>query len=224
MAGRDITSNYAAFLDNQRAVLRRAQDRVGQKPQWNSRGDMIADHERFALQTRLALGVISGNHMIQQTFIPPAYPPCIQPLDKLKKIMRKDLKVETHHRGSYIALKNISTPARMTAIMSICEDENGECVMISLYMMEPEHKRTTMNILPRGQILIIKEPYLKVPVSDKGFTMRVDHLSDVLFLDEYDGRVPEKWGKPKEGMKAGYMKEVGNAALKKKQYHEAVQL
>lgn len=55
----------------------------------------------------------------------------------LRKIMIKDLNLETNHRGSYVLLRFICTAMRMTVVMNIVEDEAGSVVPFAIYMQEP---------------------------------------------------------------------------------------
>ncbi|KAK4652413.1 hypothetical protein QC762_610930 [Podospora pseudocomata] len=72
--------------------------------------------------------------------------------------------------------------------MAIVEDEKSEVFLLQLYhqveMME--------DILIPGGILIIKDPYLKL-TADGRHGLRVDHVSDVVFLLAHDKRVPSCW-------------------------------
>ncbi|KAH8590368.1 hypothetical protein B0O99DRAFT_634741 [Bisporella sp. PMI_857] len=121
---------------------------------------------------------------------PRAYTPCSSPLCELTKVMIKDL-LETHHSGTYLLLRSITPPDRMTAVMVIAEDKK-DVLMLQLYYQVPENKCATEEILGEGTILIVKEPYLKLIV-DGDYGVRVDHLSDVIYLPAHDKQTPNGW-------------------------------
>jgi chemotaxis signal transduction protein len=68
-----------------------------------------------------------------------------------------------------------------------------ECVLLQLYGREHENDRPVNEILSEGMVIVVKEPYFKVN-SEGGYGMRVDHVSDILWLSETDGRDPAKFG------------------------------
>lgn len=63
-----------------------------------------------------------------------------------------------------------------------------------------------------------KEPYLRIPASGKGYAMRADHVSDVMFMDEYDSRVPAEWRKEVADLDPKEMKSKDSHGMKKKSY------
>ena len=125
-------------------------------------------------------------------FLPPPYLPSIAPLEELKKIFIKDLRLETNHRGDYLLLRLITHPARMTAIMAIVEDEREDAVLLQLYQQDDKKVRPATSILKHNDIVIIKEPYFKV-IGDGEYGLRVDHVSDLVRIELCDERVPRQW-------------------------------
>lgn len=164
------------------------------------------------------------NFNLRSSFIPPAYSPCISPFCDLAKVMIKDLLLETHHRGTYLLLRSITPPDRMTAVMAIVEDENKDALMLQLYYQEEENERAAEEILGEGTVLIIREPYLKL-MSDGDYGIRVDHLSDVIHLPMYDKRVPSCWElRPAEhNVPVNAWKAKGNEYFNKSKYHSAIE-
>jgi hypothetical protein len=80
----------------------------------------------------------------------------------------------------------------MTALIILAEDKNGDATILQLYQQEDEASRPVIEVLDKGSILLIKEPFFKVTTSGD-YSLRVDHLSDVVFLDMEDSRVPQFW-------------------------------
>jgi hypothetical protein len=103
--------------------------------------------------------------MMQSSFVPPAYPPCTAALDTLKPIAIEDLRLETHHRDRYLILRAITQPNRMTALIVLAEDNNGDATILQLYQQEDEASRPATEVLDKGSILLIKDPFFKVTAS-----------------------------------------------------------
>jgi hypothetical protein len=73
--------------------------------------------------------ILRGNkaqeHTIHPSFIPLAYLPCTILMTLLRRVVIKNLQLETHHRGTYLLLQSITPPSRITAIMAVIEDGNS---------------------------------------------------------------------------------------------------
>jgi hypothetical protein len=152
-----------------------------------------------------------------------AYLPCTAPLENLKPIAIKDLKLETHHRGRFLLLRAITPPNRMTAVLVLVEDEYSDVTMLQLYQQEHEASRLATDLVDKGSILLVKEPFFKVTASGD-YSLRVDHLSDVVFLDGGDSKVPRPW-RPRlieMGRSANSLKLEGNALIGKGEYWRAI--
>jgi hypothetical protein len=78
----------------------------------------------------------------------------------------------------------------MTAVMAIVEDEDRNVLMLQLYNQELELSNS--HSLREGTVLVVKEPYVKV-MADGDYGIRVDHLSDVWFVPDFDELVPLSW-------------------------------
>lgn len=128
----NVGDRYSHILISQRQTLQKAKSRQGQRPRdLTSREDAIA----LFIYTLREMHKISnqGSHMVHTSLIPPAYPPCITPVPNLRRIVIKDLQLETHHRGTYLLLRSITPPSRMTAIIALMEDETGDVMLLQLY-------------------------------------------------------------------------------------------
>jgi len=150
------------------------------------------------------------------------YPPCTVPFATLEKKFLDDLRLEIAHRGSYILLRAVVGPKRYVSVTTIAEDENGEVELVQIY--NQDSRRSLGNVMPEGQVFIVKEPYFKT-TSVGGTSIRVDHVSDIIFLDSEDERIPENW-RPRIrllGRESLDWKDDGNIFYKGKQYFEAVQ-
>ncbi|KAJ6016560.1 hypothetical protein N7540_011151 [Penicillium herquei] len=127
---------------------------------------------------------------IRSSFLPPAYPPCDRPFSKLNKVNIRSLCLETHHREQYLLLRTLTETDTMTAVMTIVEDEDGSVLMLQLYNQEKE--LSGAQSLKKGTVLVVKEPYVKV-MADGDYGIRVDHISDVWFIPEFDNMIPISW-------------------------------
>jgi hypothetical protein len=80
----------------------------------------------------------------------------------------------------------------MTGILVLVEDESGHVVVLQIYQQEDEETRAANEIVDVGTVMILKEPFLKVMASGD-YGLRVDHLCDIVIIDERDPRRPAKW-------------------------------
>ena len=208
---------YWQMLEGQKRTLRNARSKMGQRlKETKPREEVLMT---FMLQ-RMSTRPTAGQHFIRSSFIPLAYYPSTSPLKDLTKIMIMDLTIETHHRGSYLLLRAVSPPRKMTAIMAVVEDEIGHVLMLQLYNQE---KELAMGYLKQGTVIIVKEPYLKI-MADGDYGIRVDHLSDVRFLPAYDDLVPLSWRErvTEEDLTANDWKTTGNHLFKQGNYLQAI--
>lgn len=159
---------------------------------------------------------------LQISYISHKYPPSVAPLSTLTKTYINDLYLETNHRGSYVLLRTIGPPSKSGAVMNAVEDENGGCDLVQLYNMD--EARDPRKILPEGQVLIVKEPFYKSNIAG-GTSIRVDHVSDVIFLSPDDNQVPLKWQSRIIPVNKTAMdwKEEGNTLFRDGEFHEAIE-
>jgi hypothetical protein len=185
----NVTDQYTQLILSQKQTLQKAKSRQGQRPRdRKSRDDAYA---KFML-TLMFRRDKTQNDMIYSSFIPPAYPPCITPMDQLRRVAIKDLRLETHHWGTYLLLRSITPPSRMTAIMALMEDENSDVILLQLYQQQDENTRKAADVVDVGTVLLIKEPYFKI-MADGEYGLREDHLSDVVRFSMDDAKIPQAW-------------------------------
>ncbi|OTB00434.1 hypothetical protein M426DRAFT_65939 [Hypoxylon sp. CI-4A] len=201
MDTKDVTGDehYRVFFDQIKKNVEQASRRKGEKPR---------------------------DHPHPQVLVPPHYPPCVRPLQELKPLMISNMTLETHHRGSRTLLHVLTPPDRMTAVMAIAEDEEGTAVLLQLYNLPEESKVSKNDIVKPGYVCIVKEPFFKTSTSDGSYGLRVDHVSDIIWLEDTDDRIPLKWRKRVVNLDES-SKEIrmqGNAAVQKKNWGEAERL
>lgn len=183
---------YFQLLENQKQMLLRAKSRKGECPR--DRKPRLVAYSQFMMMHMSIAAKSNGDeeHMIHSAFIPPAYPPCTTSTAELQPITIKQLRLETHHRGTYLLLRSITPPNRMTSILVIAEDVDDDVVLLQMYHQEEEPMREITDIADVGTLLLVKEPYFKFTASGD-YALRVDHLSDVVRLDAANAMVPACW-------------------------------
>jgi hypothetical protein len=216
----NVTEQYTQLIASQKLTLQNVKARRGQRPR--DRKSRTEAYTKFMMTLVVRRGREEG-HMMHSSFIPPAYPPCIADVAELKRVTIENLQLETHHRGTYLLLRSITPPSRMTAVMALMEDEKGDIIMLHLYQQEDDDTRKAVDIVNVGTILLVKEPYFKV-MGDGKYGLCVDHLSDVIYVDKYDTRIPEKWRLRlvEVGHTAESLKLKGNAAMGEARYRDAI--
>lgn len=219
----DEFSQLTQVIEAQKRVLHNAKKKTGLCPQDRLSRDVITLNFMVSSMATMAREESKGTAKLHSSFIPEAYPPCVKPLDQLKPIAIRALKLETHHRGSYLPVRAITPPNRMTGLLILVEDERRDAVLLQLYQQEEEDIRAATDIVNQGMILIIKEPYFKVTASGD-YGLRVDHLSDMINLEIDDHRVPKAW-RPRLieiEESADTLKRKGNAFVGQGKYWEAI--
>lgn len=218
-------SQYVQILNRQRMALKAAMRRQGQHPKdMKSRLELIRDFTIHTLLERLYWPLRQNSNQLHTSFVASTYAPSTTPLNKLKPIQIKDLRLETHHRGSYLLVRASTPPTRMTAIMAIVEDESEDGIQLQLYQQPDERVRPATSVIMKNDVFLVKEPYFKT-TSDGGYGLRVDHVSDITCLDAHHNLLPEKW-KPTVidiSKTADDWKQEGNDAMEKKQYWKAIE-
>ncbi len=206
---------WMQLLKKQKVAFQGASKRNGERPKdRKSRGQLI--HE-FMLQnaSMKLLHQEKNDHMIHQSWVAAPYPPSVAPLSGLKKLYLNDMQLETHHRGFYALLRVATPPVIMTAVMAIMEDEKDHVVVFQLFQQEDKDHRPGEEVVQKNRVCIAKEPYFKV-MNDGGYGLRVDHLSDVVWLSPHDERIPLGWRARRSDFEktAEILKEEGNLALR----------
>ncbi|UPK97264.1 hypothetical protein LCI18_008199 [Fusarium solani-melongenae] len=130
--------------------------------------------------------------LIITTQIPASYLPCIVPAQDLEPIKITEMRLETHHRGKKVTLRVLTQPDRLLGVVAVAEDEHGTAVMLQLYQLPDESLVPQTEILAPGMICIVKEPYYKQTTKGR-YSVRVDHLGDIIWLSAGDERIPSQW-------------------------------
>ncbi|GJC86316.1 hypothetical protein ColLi_09154 [Colletotrichum liriopes] len=62
--------------------------------------------------------------------LPPPYAPCVRHSSELEDIAISDMKLKIHHRGKRTALRVLTPPDRLKAVIAIVEDEQGTALLL----------------------------------------------------------------------------------------------
>ncbi|KAK1973951.1 TPR domain protein [Colletotrichum cereale] len=197
------------------------------------KGQLVRDHPpsrqlvlQFTMKLRMAsfkqkssLGTMATSQL------PPPYAPCVRPISELEHIAISDMKLETHHRGKRTALRVLTPPDRMTAVMAIVEDEQGTALLLQLYYQPDESVVPAEEIMQLGNVFILKEPFFKI-ATDGSYTLRVDHLGDIVLLANSDDRIPSQWRKQPPALRQSSkdIRVQGNEAVQEKKWAKAHRL
>ncbi|KAF5025068.1 hypothetical protein F66182_2837 [Fusarium sp. NRRL 66182] len=164
------------------------------------KGQLVHDHpsptvvvSSFMLKL-LAKSVLqpAGNLSMPITTMPAPYPPSAIPAQDLEPLPISQMRLETHHPGKKVMLRVLTPPDRITVVMAVVEDEEGTAVLLQLYQqLEEEIVPCSQTILPHA-VCIVKEPLFTKSV-DGAYSLRVDHLGDIIWLADTDERIPQEW-------------------------------
>lgn len=216
---------WAQLLNVQKDALQAANRRRGEQPRDRKSRDQLINGFMLRRMDNDFMMAQRENYQIQQSWVPPPYPPSIAASYTLQKLFIEDLRLETHHRGYYVLLRAATRSMVMTAVTAIMEDEKGDGLRFQLYQQKPDAYRTATDVIQEGHFYILKEPYFKV-MNDGGYGLRVDHVGDLTGLSVDDERVPATW-KPRIldlDIDAMHLKDEGNRTLKAGKPYEAGEL
>ncbi|KAJ3478628.1 hypothetical protein NLG97_g8524 [Lecanicillium saksenae] len=154
-----------------------------------------------------------------------SYPPCAKAIGTLTPMLLTEMSPEKHHRGRMIVVRACHPrPGRTCGILTIVEDETGNVIPLVLFNMAPEAAIPADQIIPEGTLCLIKEPYFKIDTKDFDHSLRVHHVSDIVFPDATDSRVPAAWRKPAARSPSKEIRLQVNAKVKEKNWTSALQL
>ncbi len=206
------------------AAAERANLRRGQIPTDHPRPQAIIDQFMRQLFSAQLAQAKEDTIMLKTTQVPSAYTPSVRMMDDLAPMAISQMELQKHHRGKKVTLRVMTPPDTMNAIMAIVEDEEGTAVLLQLYHQPKPPEVDPQEILRPNMVLIVKEPFFK-SAADGAYNLRVDHLSDVAWLQDTDLRIPPKWReKPSKSEASAVIRGRGNVAVKSKQWGKAENL
>ncbi|KAF2163267.1 hypothetical protein M409DRAFT_26311 [Zasmidium cellare ATCC 36951] len=214
-----VLNQLTGLYEKQKQLAKSASDRKGQRPRQKATRAELCDQ----FSTHAAAQVPSLYSMVRQTAIGYAYPPCSIPLANLEPIAINELELETVHRGRVLVVRTFGYPSRIQAVQNAIEDRELSVDRLAVYNFDMQLRPE--QLLPKGQLLAVKEPYYKV-TADGAPVVRVDHPSDLVVLRPEDAIIPMQL-RPKllELVDSlSHWKAKGNAAFKAKDYRGAIEM
>ncbi|KAM3549588.1 hypothetical protein MY1884_008673 [Beauveria asiatica] len=82
---------------------------------------------------------------------------------------------------------------RVPALSVVVEDEQEHAIVLRLENQPDEKSIPSRQYLRKGTVLLLKEPFLQADTSGGQCTLRVDHVSDLIWLHGEDERIPIAW-------------------------------
>ena len=143
------------LFEKQRLILVAASERKGEIPKdRKTLKQLISEFMVKYLRTNIIYEQQSDRLLIHQSFIAPPYLPVIKPLGQLTKTYIGDLRLETHHRGSYLVLQAATPATMMTAVMVVMKDEKGDGVVVQLYQQKDNEFCKAVDVIEVSQRLL----------------------------------------------------------------------
>jgi hypothetical protein len=226
MAYFDVAS-YRKIVEEKKSLYQAAQSRRGEKLiDSKSRDELVTEH-RLHLADGKLLALRLGSSVptpLRHMIVAPPYRPSNTPLVDLVKLPLSDMLLETHHRGHYVLVRTPEGPYANLGISTVIEDEWSNAQLLQLhYQLSPQVPwETAEMILPAGSVIAVKEPYLNA-CFDGGYCVRVDHVSDIVWLADDDERVPSAWRVGQPNKTADDFRQEGNFAFRSGNYRLATQ-
>jgi len=109
-----------------------------------------------------------------------------RPIEHLSPVLLRDMQTHFVNKGRYLLCRVLTRPDRKIGTELLVEDTAGGAIFLALYNFPGLFQATQDTLdafLPLGQLLVIREPWMKQPAAGAGHSMlRVDSPSDVIFL------------------------------------------
>lgn len=203
--------------------LQKCREQKGQPRKPRDRKEAVSEATQAALMADMSgepdQGMSTSNRDDAMVALAVGVPfePSTAKLEDLTPMNISELQIETHHRGRVLNVRRAQVRVRLSApavplvaySWTVVEDDAGEVERLEVYL----HKnKGGEDMLEAGPWFKIKEPYFTINEQGEP-TIRVHHPSDLIRMPDEQGgkiiRTPQK------------CKDLGNAALKKKEFWEA---
>ncbi|ATY63752.1 TPR domain [Cordyceps militaris] len=159
--------------------------------------------------------------VVSTTQLPPPYLPSECSVDELQPIRITHMRLGEHHRGTKVIVRILTPPRRINAVLAVAEDLAGTAVLLQLYHQPPATVFFPDEIIQKGSVLMIKEPFFKCS-TDGSYSLRVDHLSDIVWLKPFDSRIPDVWRDEFPRMNSEAVRMRGNECVKNGRWAKAL--
>ncbi|KAF9870570.1 tpr domain protein [Colletotrichum karsti] len=216
------SSEMESFFRNLMTAAEKASRRKGEIPRDHPPAGLLVT--QFIMKLSMKQIKENDGHQLITTQVPPPYPPCLRPANSLKHFPISKMKLEEHHRGKQVLVRTMTPPDRWNSILAIVEDQEGTGTLLQLYNQPDETLVKAEDILPQNSVCLVKEPFFKATTSG-GYSLRVDHIGDILVLHPDDQRIPRMWRSyRKTGTNSEEIRSQGNAAVAQQNWGKAERL
>jgi hypothetical protein len=179
-----ISNTYEETPDELRELLESTQDYTNQVPTAKfDRSALLNEHEK-------SLKWLDGDSIPPQNFILPLpYLPSRSTLSQIIRVNLSNLRIDCREVNDAVLFRTIAEPYVYSSSITIVEDYNGDVARLTVCNIDD-----SMNdpMFPIGTILAVKQPCWSA-VPSGGYHIRVDHPSDIVFLETTDDTVPSAW-------------------------------
>ncbi|EFQ24928.1 hypothetical protein CGRA01v4_06812 [Colletotrichum graminicola] len=216
---------FSAYFKQLQITAERARSMKGRSPRDHpSPAMLVSDFNMERARAMMELAMEPGKYYIKTSQMPPAYLPCTRPTNELQPLMISKMRLEEHHRGTYILVRTMTMPHKINVVMAIVEDEEGTAVLLQLYNQPEEPEFNIEDILPQHSVCLIKEPFFKRSTDGK-YSLRVDHVGDFCLLARDNERIPNRWRSALRFVPdSENIRSRGNAAVGQKKWGRAEKL
>ncbi|KAK2050706.1 SET domain-containing protein [Colletotrichum somersetense] len=169
---------FAAYFQQLQITAERTRSMKGKIPlDHPSPSMLVGDFNRPGARAMIEMAMKPRQYYVKTSQMPSAYLPCNRSENELQPLPISKMRLEEHHRGTYILVRIIMMPHKINVISAVAEDEEE-------FDIE--------DILPQGSVCLIKEPFFK-KATDGKYSLRVDHVGDFCLLARDDERIPQRW-------------------------------
>ncbi|KAL9562488.1 hypothetical protein ACKAV7_013571 [Fusarium commune] len=179
---------HAALMKELEAAMSKAAARKGQ---------LVTDHpdpealvEAFREESTKRSGT-AEKASFSVTQIPDPYEPCVIPEEDLEPMPISDMRLKSHLRGKKVLLRAKTAPTRVTAAVTIVEDEERTAVLLALYQQLQEDLLTVRHPA-QDSVAILKDPFFE-QIAEGTYSLQVDHPSDIIWIEDQDERIHEQY-------------------------------
>jgi hypothetical protein len=185
MAHSDLERNtYEEIPDKVKELLKKKKDEGGVLPTSRPiRAVLLEEHERH-------LELLATGALPPRTFVLPLpYSPSQTSLLHAKQLHLDELLINTRKSSDILLLRALTDPYVHSSSIVIVEDRHGDVARLALCNLEDS---SIDPVVTKGAILAIKQPCWSAAL-DGGYHIRVDHPSDVVFLETSHEIAPQAW-------------------------------
>ncbi|THV03045.1 SET domain-containing protein [Dendrothele bispora CBS 962.96] len=132
----------------------------------------------------------AGEVMMPQTYIGSPKNSSSVPLEELSRVSISEMMLRKVHKGKFLLCRSVAPMIRVVGSQTVVEDPDGAITDLAIYNFPttgPGSSSESINkLFPIGTIMAVREPLLKLGTQGGDPLIRVDSISDIVFLDQND--------------------------------------